>query len=97
MDIRSTPKETAKQDYFKEQDEKLTDSLIYNIIKKIQLKESMEYKYEAFRLPQVKDIPYGLGKHVHSANGIGYFMLVSAWLLYGRYKSTFTLIQIRKH
>ena len=35
MDIRSTPKETAKQDYFKEQDEKLTDSLIYNIIKKI--------------------------------------------------------------
>jgi hypothetical protein len=52
----------------------------------------MEQKYDAIRLPQVKDIPYGVGKHIHSVNGAAYFIGVSAWLLHGRYKSKFLLI-----
>ena len=54
MDVRAAKKVPKQEDLLIEQDDKLTDSLIYNIIKKIELKEAMESKYEENRLPQVK-------------------------------------------
>ncbi len=37
--------------------DKLTDSLIYNIIKKLELKMAMEQKYLEIRSPQLKILP----------------------------------------
>lgn len=96
MDVRATNKTSTAQDLLKEQDEKLTDSLIYNIIKKIELKESMQAKYDQNRLPQVKDLAYGLGKYIHSANGLGYFLAAATILIYLRYRSKNTKTQPKK-
>ena len=96
MDVRAAKKVPKQEDLLIEQDDKLTDSLIYNIIKKIELKEAMESKYEENRLPQVKQLPYGLGHKIHSANGLGYFSAVTSGLLYMRYKGSCESIQLKK-
>jgi len=72
----------------KQEDSKLTDSLIYNIIKKIELKLAMEEKYEEARIPIIKQIPQSFGRYLYTPYCIGYFSAAMAVLMYLRFKRT---------
>ena len=54
MDIRKKSEELKKGEILSEQKNKLNDSLIFNIIKKIQVKMAMEEKYQQIRMQQMK-------------------------------------------
>lgn len=69
-------------------DDKLTDSLIFNLIKKIELRMAMEEKYKTSRAPQLSIIPHQLGRHLHSTIAMGYFGAAMGSILYLRYRRT---------
>lgn len=69
------------------ENDKLTDSLIYNIIKKIETKMTMEDKYEAARTPQIKILPPAFGRYIHSTTAMGYIGIVMTSILYLRFRS----------
>jgi hypothetical protein len=69
--------------------DKLTDSIIFNIIKKIELRMAMEEKYEVSRAPQLSIIPHQMGRHLHSTTAMGYLGLAMGSILYMRFKRTF--------
>ena len=74
-------------------DIKLNDSLIFNIIKKIELRMSMEEKYEVTRAPQLSIIPHQLGRHLHSTLAMGYFGLATSSIIYLRFKRKISIKQ----
>jgi hypothetical protein len=67
-------------------EDKLADSLIFNIIKKIELRMAMEEKYEVTRAPQLNIIHNQLGRHLHSTLAMGYFGIAMSSIIYLRFK-----------
>ena len=76
----------TKEEVSEQEEGKLNDSLIFNIIKKIELKIAMEDKYEQQRIPIIKQMPESFGKYVYSPLGLGYFVSVMMGMLFFRYK-----------
>lgn len=73
---------------------KLTDSLIFNIIKKIELKMQMQNKFDLSRVEFAKKMPGNFGKYFYSPLGVGYFLAVMIGMTYLRYKCKSCLIQL---
>ena len=58
MDVREKGRQVdALEDVGKQEEAKLTDSLIFNIIKKMELKIAMENKYDSERVPFIRQMP----------------------------------------
>lgn len=88
MDVRTKSSITIEKEFTNQEDSKINDALIYNIIKKIELKMAMENKYEEERIPIVKKMPANLGKYLYSPLSLGYFVTVMLGMTYLRYKGT---------
>ncbi len=92
MDVRASSN-LSQEEFNKQEDSKLTDALIFNIIKKIELKMSMEDKFEEQRVAIVKMLPQNIGKHLYSPVAIGYFLTVMIGTTYLRYKGKILVTQ----
>jgi hypothetical protein len=91
MDVRLRKEEDVRH----QRDDKLTDSLIFNLIKKIELRQTMEEKYERLRAPQLSIIPHDVGRLLHSSLAVAYCGLAVGAIVFMRYRRTTPFIQAR--
>lgn len=70
--------------------------LIFNIIKKLELKMIMEEKYEEQLIATAKLLPNTYSKYLYSYLALGYFTAALFTLLFLRYRGNLSSIQSKK-
>lgn len=91
MDVRLRKEEDVEH----QKGDKLTDSLIFNLIKKIELRQAMEEKYERLRAPQLSIIPHDVGKLLHSSLTVAYCGFAVGAIVFLRYRRITPIIQAK--
>lgn len=86
--LRKTEAEEGQLNYDRHEDNKLNDALIFNIIKKLELKMDMEAKFVEQRKVAYKEMPSVFTQYLYSSVALGYFTTAMMALIFLRYKGT---------